>query len=188
MDSSIRQLRDADRPAAATLLDDLVGPGFWSFDGADAELSFVAVNGGRVAGVLLARLAPAGDADTRLALGSSAPQAAVGETPALHVRELAVSPRARRGGLASRLLTRGEAQAYSLGARTAFAFGWLPAGRSEPEAVPFYAAAGYTPGADIAGFFAQNSVESGARCPYCGEPPCRCAVRPFVKRLGPAAS
>ncbi len=71
MDTSVRQLRDADRPAAATLLDDLVGPGFWDFADADGELSFVAVTGGRVAGVLLARLAPAGDADARLALGSS---------------------------------------------------------------------------------------------------------------------
>jgi hypothetical protein len=101
----VRHPRDAERPAATTLLDDLVGPGFCSFDGADAEISFVAVTGGRVAGVLLARLA----------------------------------------------------------------------------------AAGYTPRADIAGFFAQGSIESGARCPYCGEPPCRCAVRPFVKRLEPAA-
>lgn len=183
MDTSVRQLREADRPAAATLLDDLVGPGFWDFADADGELSFVAVTGRRVAGVLLARLAPAGDADARLAFGSSAPQAAAGGSPALHVRELAVSPHARRVGLASRLLARAEAEAYALGARTAFAFGWLPAGRPAPEAVPFYAAAGYAAGADIAGFFAQSSIASGARCPYCGEPPCRCAVRPFVKRL-----
>ena len=187
MDLSVRQLRDADRPAAATLLDDLVGPGFWDFADADAELSFVAVTGRRVAGVLLARLAPAGDPDARLALGSSPAQAAAGGNPTLHVRELAVSPHARRAGLASRLLARAEAEACALGARTAFAFGWLPAGRPEPDSVPFYAAAGYTPGADVAGFFAQDSLESGARCPYCGEPPCRCAVRAFVKRLDPAA-
>ena len=187
MESSVRQLREADRPAAATLLDDLVGPAFWDFADADAGLSFVAVTGRRVAGVLLARLAPAGDPDARLALGSSLAQAAAGGNLALHVRELAVSPYARRAGLASRLLSHAEAEACALGARTAFAFGWLPAGRPAPDAVPFYAAAGYTPGADIAGFFAQNSLESGARCPYCGEPPCRCAVRPFVKRLEPAA-
>jgi len=187
VDASVRHLRNAERPAAAELLDGLVGPGFWSFDGADAELSFVAVTGGRMAGVLLARLAPAGDPDAQLALGSSAEQAAAGGDLTLHVRDLAVSPHARRGGVASRLLARAEAEAYALGARTAFAFGWLPAGRPEPDAVPFYAAAGYTPGADIAGFFARGSIESGARCPYCGEPPCRCAVRPFVKRLEPDA-
>ncbi len=182
----IRLLRTTDRPAAARLLDDTVGPAFWSFDDADAELSFVAVTGGRVAGVVLARLAAADDPDVRTALGPSAGLFPAGD-PVLHVRELAVSPHARRGGLASRLLARAEAEACALGARTAFAFGWLPAGRPEPDAVPFYAAAGYTPGADIAGFFAQSSIESGARCPYCGEPPCRCAVRPFVKRLEPAA-
>ena len=183
----IRPLRPTDRPAAARLLDDLVGPGFWDFADADAELSFVAVTGGRVAAVLLARLAPAGDADARLALRSMTSQVAPGGELALHVRELAVSPHARRGGLASHLLARAEAEAGALGARTAFAFGWLPAGRPEPDAVPFYESAGYAPGADIAGFFAPGSIESGARCPYCGEPPCRCAVRPFVKRLTGAA-
>ena len=71
------------------------------------------------------------------------------------------------------------------GALAAFAFGWLPAGRPEPDAVPFYEASGYGPGPDIAGFYAEGSVASGALCPYCGEPPCRCAARPFVKALTP---
>jgi GNAT superfamily N-acetyltransferase len=182
----IRPLRTTDRPAAARLLDDLVGPGFWDFTEADAELSFVAATDGRVVGAVLARLAAAEDPDWRTALGPTAGLFTAGD-PVLHVRELAVAPRARRGGLASRLLTRVETEAYAVGARTAFAFGWLPAGRPEPDSVPFYESAGYAPGADIAGFFAQGSIESGARCPYCGEPPCRCAVRPFVKRLAGAA-
>ena len=71
-------------------------------------------------------------------------------------------------------------------AGAAFAFGWLPAGRPEPDAVPFYRAAGYTAGPDIADFYAEGSVANGAVCPYCGDPPCRCAVRPFVKDLAPA--
>ena len=183
MDIFARQLRDADRPAATILLDDVVGRGFWDLADAEGELSFVAVTGKRLAGVLLARLAPAGDPDARLALESMTAQVGTGRDPLLHVRELAVSPLARRGGAASHLLARAEADAYARGARGAFAFGWLPAGRPEPESVPFYEAHGYTPGVDVAGFFAQNSLESGARCPYCGAPPCRCAVRPFVKRL-----
>jgi GNAT superfamily N-acetyltransferase len=181
----IRPLRTTDRPAAARLLDDTVGPGFWSFGDADVRLSFVAMTAEGVAGVVLARLAAADDPDVRTALAPCAGHFPAG-APVLHVRELAVAPHARRGGLASRLLARAENEASALGARAAFAFGWLPAGRPEPDSVPFYAAAGYTPGADIAGFFAEGSVAADARCPYCGDPPCGCAVRPFVKRLEPA--
>lgn len=39
--------------------------------------------------------------------------------------------------------------------------------------------------AEVAGFYADGSVESGGRCPYCDTPPCRFAARPFVKRLPP---
>ncbi len=46
--------------------------------------------------------------------------------------------------------------------------------------------AGYVPGRDLEGFYAEGSVASGADCPYCGAPPCRCAARPFVKVLAPA--
>ena len=120
----------------------------------------------------------------RAAFAGSATAPAEGE-PVLHVRQLAVAPEARRAGLASRLLARAETEATGLGARAAFAFGWLPAGRPEPDAVPFYEAAGYTARPDVADFYAEGSVASGAVCPYCGDPPCRCAVRPFVKVLTP---
>jgi GNAT superfamily N-acetyltransferase len=186
MDSPIRPLVDADRPAVSRLLDDAVGAGFWRFtDGADS-LSFVAVSGGGVAGVVLTCLEPADDPDVRTALGDSAGSpAGVGEL-VLHVRQLAVAPAARRTGLASRLMARAEAEALSRGAGVAFAFGWLPAGRPEPDAVPFYEAAGYDSRPDILDFYAEGSVATGAACPYCGDPPCRCAARPFVKDLAPA--
>jgi GNAT superfamily N-acetyltransferase len=122
----------------------------------------------------------------RSAFAGSAAAPAHGE-PVLHVRQLAVAPEGRRLRLASRLLARAETEALTLGARAAFAFGWLPAGRPEPDAVPFYGAAGYTAGPDIADFYAEGSIASGAHCPYCGDPPCRCSVRPFVKALQPGA-
>ena len=186
MDAVIRPLRETDRPAVARLLDDAVGAGFWRFaDGADAA-SFVAVSGaGEVAGVVLTCLEPADDPDARTALsGPSGSAAGTGEL-VLHVRQLAVAPPARRTGIASRLMARAEAEARTRGARAAFAFGWLPSGRPEPDAVPFYVAAGYTARPDIPGFYAEGSVATGALCPYCGEPPCRCAARPFVKELTP---
>ena len=121
----------------------------------------------------------------RTALGGSAGAPAEAGALVLHVRQLAVAPTARRAGLASRLLARAEAEALARGAAAAFAFGWLPAGRPEPDAVPFYEASGYEAGPDLADFYAEGSVATGALCPYCGEPPCRCAARPFVKVLAP---
>ena len=187
MDPVIRPLLDTDRDAVARLLDDAVGAGFWRFGDGDGALSFVAVTGAGVAGAVLACLEPDDDPDVRTALGGSASTTAGGGRPVLHVRQLAVAPAERRAGLASRLLARTEREALARGARAAFAFGWLPAGRPEPDAVPFYAASGYAPGPDIADFYAEGSVASGALCPYCGEPPCRCAARPFVKALTPGA-
>jgi GNAT superfamily N-acetyltransferase len=187
MDAVIRPLLDPDRPAAGRLLDDAVGTGFWSFGEGPGGLSFVAIVEAAVAGVVLARLTPADEPDAQTVLGPLAARLAAAGEPVLHVHELAVAPTARRGRLASRLLARAETEALALGARASFAFGWLPAGRPEPDAVPFYEAAGYAAGPDIADFFAEGSVASGAHCPYCGDPPCRCAVRPFVKVLAPAA-
>ncbi len=186
MDAEIRPLRDPDRSAAGRLLDAAVGAGFWSFEEGPRDVSCVAVADADVAGVVLARLARADDPDALTAMGPLARRIATTGGAVLHIHELAVAPAARRRGLASRLLARAEAEAVARGAEAAFAFGWLPAGRPEPDAVPFYEAAGYTAGADIADFFAAGSVASGAHCPYCGAPPCHCAVRPFVKGLAPA--
>ena len=189
MDALIRPLRDDDRPAVARLLDDAVGAGFWRFADGVGALSFVAVSGvpeEGVAGVVISCLEPADDPDARTALAGSERPSAEAVEVVLHVRQLAVAPAARRTGLASRLMARAEAEARARGARAAFAFGWLPAGRPEPDAVPFYEAAGYDAGRDIADFYAEGSVATGAACPYCGDPPCRCAARPFVKVLVPA--
>jgi len=185
MEAVIRPLYETDRPAVARLLDDAVGAGFWRFAEGAGAASFVAVSGaGEVAGAVLACLEPADDPGARTALSGSSGTAETGEL-VLHVRQLAVAPAARRSGVASRLMARAEAEASARGAVAAFAFGWLPSGRPEPDAVPFYEAAGYIARPDIAGFYAEGSVATGALCPYCGEPPCRCAARPFVKALGP---
>lgn len=186
MDAVIRPLRETDRPAVARLLDDAVGAGFWRFaDGASAASFVVVSDAGVVAGVVLTCLEPADDPDARTALRGSSGSAAETDELVLHVRQLAVAPSARRTGIASRLMARAEAEALARGAGAAFAFGWLPSGRPEPDAVPFYVAAGYEARPDIPGFYATDSVATGALCPYCGEPPCRCAARPFVKALGP---
>ena len=185
METVIRPLLDSDRSAVARLLDDAVGAGFWRFADDAGALSFVAVTGAGVAGVVLTCLEPADDPDVRTALGGSAVAPAETGQLVLHVRQLAVAPAARRAGLASRLLARVEAEALALGARASFAFGWLPFGRPEPDAVPFYEAAGYDAGPDIVDFYAEGSLATGALCPYCGDPPCRCAARPFVKVQAP---
>ncbi len=141
--------------------------------------------GGGALGVVISCLEPVDDPDVGTALAGSACSSIGNSGLVLHVRQLAVAPAARRTGLASRLMARAETEAQARGARAAFAFGWLPAGRPEPDAVPFYEAAGYVAGADIAGFYTEDSVATGAACPYCGDPPCCCSARPFVKGLAP---
>ena len=186
MDAVIRLLRPDDRPAATSLLDEAVGAGFWSFTDDADPLSFVADSGAGLAGAVLTRLSPADDADVRTAFGPAAASEAAGGAATgrvLHVRVIAVAPEARRAGLARRLLARAEAEARERDATAAFLYAWLPAGRAEPVAVRFYLAAGYDAGPDIRDFYAAGSVAAGARCPYCGDPPCRCAARPFTKRL-----
>jgi GNAT superfamily N-acetyltransferase len=184
MDVVIRPLETADRPEAARVLDDAVGAGFWGFDGPGEDLSFVALTGARLAGVALCRLEPAGDPDAREAFAAGATK--VPGSSVLHVRAVAVAPDARRAGIARRMLARAEAEAAGRGAEAAYLFAWLPAERPEPAAVPLYLATGYVPGRDIEDFYAAGSVASGADCPYCGAPPCRCSARPFTKALPPA--
>ena len=186
MDALIRPMRAGDRPATARLLDDTVGAGFWSFGDTGEALQFIAATGAGVAGAVLARLAPAHDADAWTAFGPQAGRLAETVEPVLHVRAIAVAPEARRGGLARRLLARAEDEARAAGARAAFLYAWLPAAQAEPVAVRFYAAAGYEPGPDIADFYAEGSLAAGARCPACRGLPCRCSARPFVKALTPA--
>jgi GNAT superfamily N-acetyltransferase len=186
MDVLIRPLRAGDRPATATLLDNAVGAGFWSFGDAGDALQFVAEAGAGVTGAVLSRLAPAGADDVRTAFGPEAARLTASGAPVLHVRAIAVAPHARRTGLARRLLARAEDEARAAGARAAFLYAWLPAGHPQPVAVRFYAASGYTARPDIPDFYAEGSLAAGARCPACGGLPCRCAARPFVKVLAPA--
>ena len=184
MDPTLRRLEPGDRPAAARLLDDAVGAGFWSFCEGRDDLSAVAARLGGLAGVVVAALEPAAEEDVRLVFG-----VACGVSPGrpvLHVRAVAVAPQARRAGLGRRLLAHAEREAAARGAPAAFLFAWLPAGRPEPPAVRLYEAAGYVAAPDIPGFYAAGSVAAGALCPYCGAPPCRCAARPYVKTLPPA--
>jgi len=183
MDPTIRRLGPGDRPAAARLLDDTVGAGFWGFCRGDGDLSAVATCPGGLAGVVVAALEPAGEEDARLVFGPAGGVSA--GRPVLHVRAVAVVPDARRAGLGRLLLTQVEREAAGRGAPAAFLFAWLPAGRPEPPAVRLYEAAGYVAAPDIPDFYAAGSVAGGALCPYCEAPPCRCAARPYVKTLPP---
>jgi GNAT superfamily N-acetyltransferase len=189
MDETIRRLEAGDRAAAARLLDDAVGAGFWGFCSGAGDVSAVALAGGRLTGAVIAHLEPVAR-DAERAFGPAgdawAGGAAAGvrrRRSVLHVRAVAVAPEARRRGLGTRLLAHAENAAVALGAQTAYLFAWLPAGRPEPGAVRLYAAAGYAPGRDLADFYAAGSLASGATCPFCGAPPCRCAARPYAKPL-----
>jgi GNAT superfamily N-acetyltransferase len=184
MEVLIRPLAAGDKPAVTLLLDDAVGAGFWEFDGPGEALALVATLAEDVTGVILCRLEPAGGPDARVAFAAGDSLSPAPDGRMLHVRAVAVAPAARRAGIARRLIAHADAEAAALGVGASYLFAWLPAGRPEPAAVPLYTAAGYVPGRDIGDFYAAGSIAAGANCPYCGPPPCRCAARPFAKRLG----
>ena len=185
MTVTICSLAPADHEAVTPrLLDDAVGACFWSLERADASLSFVARGDGTAIGVILACLASADEASpVDAGTPSEAPDVPGADGAVLHVRELAVAAGHRRGDVATRLLLRVEREGRARGASLALVYAWLPAGRAEPESVPFYRANGYAPHRDIPGFYGAYSLRLGAVCPYCGDPPCRCAARVLVKRL-----
>ena len=135
--------------------------------------------------MVLACLAPADEAiSADASAAGAAPDVPGGDGGGmLHVRELAVAVSHRRGGVATRLLRRVEREGRAPGASLALVYARLPAGGAEPESVPFYRANGYAARRDIPGFYGTSSVQLGAACPYCGDPPCRCAARVLVKQL-----
>ena len=180
MTVTIRPLTNADHPAVARLLDDAVGAGFWSLESADEGLSFVARDDSETIGAVLACLAAAVGPT---AADAGAPGGADGGGAVLHIRELVVVAGHRRDGVATRLLRRVEREGRARGASLALVYAWLPAGKAEPESVPFYGANGYVARRDIPSFYGPSSVELGAICPYCGDPPCRCTARVLVKQL-----
>ena len=115
--------------------------------------------------MVLACLEPADDPDARTALsGSSGSAAETGEL-VLHIRQLAVAPTARRTGIA--WPTGGSRRGRGAHPRrqSGAGVGLAAAGRPEPDAVPFYVAAGYEARPDIPDFYAEGSVATGGPLP-----------------------
>ncbi len=182
-----RPLLAGDVPAAAALLEQVVGVGYFDLRAIDERVSFVvAGNGDRLAGALVAALRAPSPCIDDPAVERRCRQALGGELPArvLHVRDLAVAPPWRRRGVAAALLASGEGAARAHGAGGALVYAWLPAGDPAPASVALYSRLGYEEACDLPDFFGDWSVRVRARCPVCGSPPCRCGVRVMVKRLG----
>ncbi len=181
MDVFIRRLTPGDRPAAARLLDQTVGAGFWGFCEGAGDLSAVASRRDDLAGVVVAALEPATGEDAKLVFGPES--AAAPGSSLLHVRALAVAPQARRGGIASRLLSLVEQQAAEAGAAAAYLFAWLPAGQPEPAAVPFYLAAGYAAPARHPGLLRGGQPGLRRRVPVLRRAALPLRGAPLLKRL-----
>jgi ribosomal protein S18 acetylase RimI-like enzyme len=181
----IRPLDDHDAREVGALLDETVGAGFHDVAAADGHLSFVAEDADGLAGVIAATAASYEDLRSFYAASSRLPGFALQPPPSLvaHIRELAVAPRARRWGLAASLLDHTERAARAALLEALVVNAWLPTGVPDPPAVRLYVSHGFAALGDIPGFFAAPDVAPDGACPYCGEPPCRCAVRVFVKDL-----
>lgn len=97
------------------------------------------------------------------------------------IRQLAVHPRCRGRGLASALVARVEADAAELGVEYVLANAWVPSDAALPTSADLFRRAGFEDLGEIHGFFRDYSRTTGAHCPACGAPPCRCSVRVMLR-------
>ena len=179
----IRRLQPADHNAVVRLIDALVGEGFLDTSLLDSGLCFAAELHGSMAGALVATLRD--EAYAALlppALRDAVARLAQPDGRLLHIAELAVDPATRRRGLATRLVAAAEEAGRGDGAGAAVAVAWLPSDPERPTSEGVFHRAFADLGV-LADFYREISLASGALCPACGPPPCRCSVRLFLKEL-----
>jgi ribosomal protein S18 acetylase RimI-like enzyme len=178
----LRRYRPEDAGAVVALLEATVGEGFAGQPAADPRLSWVA-DGGGLCAVALTVVDEA--ADLRRSYGDGPPFAGLGRLPdrgrIARIRQLAVHPRCRGRGLASALVAHVEAEAAELGVEHVLANAWVPSDVALPTSAGLFRRAGFEDIGEIPGFFRDYSRITGAHCPACGAPPCRCSVRVMLR-------
>ncbi|MGI8610555.1 MAG: GNAT family N-acetyltransferase [Candidatus Dormibacteria bacterium] len=136
---------------------------------------------GRLVGAALSRLLEPGDVDYYRRFGPEA--ADLFQTgPIGSLEALAVTPSARRRGAGRALLDSAVAWCQANGCRKIVAVSWI-SGASGTSA-QLFAAAGFTMGETIPGFYLEESLRDGWNCPVCGAG-CKCGGQ-FVYLRRPA--
>lgn len=180
----VRRLAPADHGAVVMLIDALVGEGFLDPSLLESDKCFVAEAGGTVVGAVVAATRGADfAASLPPALRDALARMPEPADDLLHIAELAVDPAARRCGLATQLVLVAEEAGRGDGAGAAVALAWLPAAPGWSTSESVFRRRGFSDLGVIADFYRELSLAAGSRCPACGPPPCRCAVRLFLKDL-----
>lgn len=180
--------RPEDKDARGRLIDASVGEGYLDASLLPSGLCFVAEADGVLVGAVVATVRdPAFAASLPPALRDAVTERPIRARRLLHIAELAVDPAVRRCGLATRLVQAAEEAGRGYGAGAAVAIAWLPADPEWPTSEGVFRRRAFADLGVIADFYLELSRATGARCPACGPPPCRCAVRLFLKDLRASA-
>jgi ribosomal protein S18 acetylase RimI-like enzyme len=165
------------------LIDAAVGEGFLDVTQLSSGLCFVAHTPQLVGAVVAVLRQPSFAASLPPPLYEAVMRLPGPAGPLLHITELAVDPEARGQGVATRLAEAAERAGSAAGAATALALAWLPATPDRPTSEGVFRRRAFADLGVMADFFREMSLATDARCPVCGPPPCRCAVRLFLKDL-----
>lgn|GEM_PF-1291751 len=98
-----------------------------------------------------------------------------------HVRYVAVDPAYRRRGIGGELMRVAETALHTDGIDAFYVIAWVRADSGECEGGKLYERAGYTCLVQVPDFYREWSFETSTVCPACGEPPCTCEARVYVK-------
>lgn len=155
---SIRPMVADDRPAIEALLDDAVGRGYWDPHHDLDDIVVVAADGGHLVGVAT------GDVSS----DASGPDG----TPTGAVRLVAVDERARRGGIATRLVAEVTTLCMERGAAEIIAYAWVHGPDGIAPLSEALRRSGYVFERRIEGFY--GSAPASETCPACLQSPCVC--------------
>lgn len=99
-----------------------------------------------------------------------------------HLRYAAVDPAHRRQGIGGALMRAAESACRADGITAFYVIAWVRADSGACEGGALYERAGYSCLAQIPDFYREWSFETSTVCPACGEPPCVCEARVYVKK------
>ena len=183
MEYLVRNARRSDQPEIEALLAPAVGAAALGDDDFDARHSFVSEMSGRIVGVVLVALSDMAEVTGSVGGPSSVPQlreAADADAVAL-IRYLAVLPAHHRRGVASALVRAAEDSCRASGIDVVIVVAWLRSDATVQPAASLYERLDYVPGPPMPGFYRDWSIANDVWCPACGDPPCECAARVYVK-------
>jgi GNAT superfamily N-acetyltransferase len=177
---NVRPLAPDEVPAATDLLDRCFGAGFGEID--ETDMAFAAHAGNRLVGVVTTAVRRPADLEPHYAGRVSWPGDSLAQPEVVLIRQIGVERDARGTGVGDALIAAAEGAAADRSAervRFLLANAWVHASTGRCPAAPLLERRGFAEAGWVPDFFAAMPSQD---CPGCGEAPCRCSVRVYVKR------